>query len=93
LPRALILAVDIETMPPEGWIREVWTSYKTWRKGLKNKPKKERMRAQWDKFKDAVYKKIDTVAEAEDRRAYREAVNGYLNAGLKAIEAAQRIVA
>ena len=37
--------------------------------------------------------KIDAAAEAEDRRAYREAVNGYLNEGLEAIESAQRIVA
>ncbi len=37
--------------------------------------------------------KIDAAAEAEDRKAYREAVNGYLNAGLEAIEATQRVVA
>jgi hypothetical protein len=37
--------------------------------------------------------KIDAAAEAEDRRAYREAIGGYLNAGLEAIEAAQRVVA
>jgi len=29
--------------------------------------------------------KIDAAAEAEDGRAYREAVRGYLNAGLNAI--------
>ena len=36
---------------------------------------------------------IDAAPKAEDRRAYREGVEGYLNAGLEAIEAAQKAVA
>src|SRR5215217_8644330 len=68
IDRADRVAVDLETMPPEGWIREVWTSYKTWRKGLKNKPKKVRMRTQWDKFKDAVYKRYAVNPETAQVR-------------------------
>lgn len=36
---------------------------------------------------------IDAAAKAEDRRAYRENVEGYLNAVLEAIEAVQKAVA
>jgi len=37
--------------------------------------------------------KIDAAAEAEDRRVYREAIEGCFNAGLEAIEAGKRAVA
>jgi len=59
------VALDLETMPPVGWIWEVAGCYRDWRKGLKNKPKPDRMRAQWDKLKDKFYKKV--CGEPRDR--------------------------
>jgi hypothetical protein len=34
--------------------------------------------------------KIDAPAEAEDRRAYREAIGGYVNTCLEAVEASTK---
>jgi hypothetical protein len=39
------------------------------------------------------HEKVDAATEAEDRRAYREALRGYVKAGLEAVEAAKRVVA
>src|SRR4051794_6664508 len=51
------VALDLETMPPEGWGREVVVQYRTWSRRLKPKPKKDRMRAQWEELKNKTYKK------------------------------------
>jgi len=79
IDRADRVALDLETMPPIGWIREVWSLYKVWRKGLKNKPKKERMRAQWDKFKDTAYKRDATNPETAQVRLLSLATDKGLN--------------
>lgn len=50
------IALDLETMPKEGWIWEVASAYRPWRKGLSGKPKAERKRDQWEKIKERVYK-------------------------------------
>ena len=40
-----VVALDLETMPPPGWIWEVAAEYRAWRKKLKNKPKPTRRQA------------------------------------------------
>jgi hypothetical protein len=62
------IALDLETMPKPGWIWEVIYEYRSWRRSLKNKPKKERMRAQWTKFKETAYKKYAVNPETAQVR-------------------------
>ena len=71
---ANVVALDLETMPPPGWIWEVIYEYRSWRKKLKNKPKPERQRAQWDKIKDRVYKKHATNTDVAVPRVISLAV-------------------
>jgi len=79
ISRVGTVALDLETMPPEGWVWEVVADYKGWRKGLKNKPKKDRMRAQWDKSKDAVYKRYAVNPETTQVRLISLATDAGLN--------------
>ena len=57
------VALDLETMPPEGWVFEVAREYRAWRKKLKTKPKRERQSAKWAEIKAKVYKQyaVDPV--------------------------------
>jgi DNA polymerase I-like protein with 3'-5' exonuclease and polymerase domains len=73
------VALDLETMPPEGWVWEVVGDYRQWRKKLKNKPKPERMRAQWDTFKEKVYKKYAVNSETAQIRLVSLATEEGLN--------------
>ena len=79
IDRADATALDIETTPPEGWVWEVVADYRKWRKGLKNAPKKERMRAQWDKVKAAIYKKYAVNPETAQVRLVSLATEDGLN--------------
>ena len=71
-----VVALDLETMPSPGWIWEVAAEYRAWRKKLKNKPKPERQQAQWDKFKDKVYKKHATNTDVAIPRVMSLATPG-----------------
>src|SRR5215217_8322553 len=79
LAHANKVALDLETMPPEGWIWEVATEYRAWRRGLKNKPMKERMRAKWAALKDSVYKKYAVNPETAHVRLMSLATDDGLN--------------
>jgi DNA polymerase I-like protein with 3'-5' exonuclease and polymerase domains len=73
------VVLDLETMPPSSWLREGAADYKKWRKKLKNKPKPERQRAQWDKFKNAVYKKYATDTDTAIPRLISVATHSGVN--------------
>jgi len=70
------VAIDLETMPPEGWVREVAAGYRTWRRGLKQKPKPERQRKKWIELKEKVYKRYATNPESAEVRIVSIATRG-----------------
>ncbi len=73
------IALDLETMPPEGWIFEVAAEYRAWRKKLKSKPKRERQRDKWTEFKGKTYKKYAVNPETAQVRLVSVATPEGLN--------------
>ncbi len=57
------VALDLETMPPEGWVLELAGEYKTWRRSLKTKPPEDRRRKKWADLKEKTYKRYATDIE------------------------------
>jgi DNA polymerase I len=74
------VALDLETMPPPGWGWTVVRNYRRWRKGLKHKPKPERMREQWNKLKGKEYKRLAVAPRTAEIRLVSVATPGGSNA-------------
>ncbi len=73
------VALDLETMPPEGWILELAGEYKTWRRSLKTKPPEDRRRKKWADLKEKTYKRYATDIETARVRLVSLATHEGLN--------------
>ncbi len=73
------VALDLETMPPEGWGREFVREYKTWRRSLKTKPPADRRRKKWADLKEKTYKRYATDVETARVRLVSLATHEGLN--------------
>lgn len=73
------VALDLETMPPDGWVFEVAAAYRLWRKGLKGKPTPDRKRAKWDDLKEKTYRKYAVDIETARVRLVSLATHEGLN--------------
>jgi DNA polymerase I-like protein with 3'-5' exonuclease and polymerase domains len=86
------VALDLETMPPEGWVREVVGAYRKWRRfnpqgnPRKAEPKEEAKRKKWNEIKENTYKKGATDVAGARVRLVSLATDDGLNVVVDATE-------